>query len=86
VVRHWRRRRGQPLPSYDGLPTGFGATVGATLFGLAAVTLLPAGLMDLAFSGGDTGAGGLISAGLVSFVGLLGFVLALWRSLAARLV
>jgi hypothetical protein len=86
IARPWRRRRGQPLPSYDVLPTGFGATVGATLFGLASATLLPAGLMDLAFSGSDAGAGGLISAGLVSVVGFLGFGLALWRSLAARSV
>lgn len=86
IVRPWRRRRGQPLPSYDVLPTGFGATVGATLFGLATATLLPAGLLNLAVGGSGTGAGNLISAGLVSVVGFLGFGLALWRSLGARSV
>jgi hypothetical protein len=81
VVRPWRRR---PRPAYDVLPDAFAPTVGAALFGAAAVVLLPAGLLELAFGGSTAGAGNPLSAGVVATVAFLGFAAALWRSLRTR--
>ncbi|MGZ4616174.1 MAG: permease prefix domain 1-containing protein [Actinomycetes bacterium] len=77
LVRPWRRRRGA---SYDVLPASVTPVVGLVLFGLATL-MLPFGLLDVVFSGPDHGAGGLISAGLVSAVAACGFAVALWRTL-----
>jgi hypothetical protein len=82
VARPWRR----PAPTattYDVLPAGFAATVGAALFGAAAAVTLPGGLMQLAFDGRDNGAGALLSAGVVATLVFAGFSLSLWRSLSA---
>lgn len=84
AVRAWRR----PAPSkttYDVLPAGFAATVGAALFGAAAAITLPGGLMELVFAGRDNGAGALLSAGVVATLVFAGFCASLWRSLSARL-
>ena len=84
VARPWRRRA-PAATSYDVLPAGFAATVGAALFGAAAAVTLPGGLMELVFNGRDNGAGALLSAGVVATLVFAGFALSLWRSLAARL-
>jgi hypothetical protein len=80
--RPWRRRA-RAATSYDVLPAGFAATVGAALFGAAAAITLPGGLMELVFGGRDNGAGALLSAGVVSTLAFAGFALSLWRSLSA---
>ncbi|MDQ1627279.1 MAG: hypothetical protein QOI54_1023 [Actinomycetota bacterium] len=80
-----RARRRPPEPAYDVLPAGFGATVGAALFGLAAVVALPVGLLQLAVTGRDAGAGALLSAGVVAAVTFAGFAVALWRAVTVRL-
>jgi hypothetical protein len=82
--RLWRRRA-PASTTYDVLPAGFAATVGAALFGAAAAVTLPGGLMELVFNGWDNGAGALLSAGVVAALVFAGFSLSLWRSLAARL-
>jgi hypothetical protein len=84
LVRPWRRRA-RAATTYDVLPAGFAATVGAALFGAAAAVTLPGGLMELVFGGRDNGAGALLSAGVVSTLAFVGFALSLWRSLEARL-
>ena len=81
-VRPWR---GAPGSSYAALPEGFGATVGAALFGLAALVALPGGLLELVVGGSHAGAGNLLSAGLIAAVAFAGFTLALWRSVTRRL-
>jgi hypothetical protein len=82
LVRPWRRRA-RAATTYDVLPTGFAATVGAALFGAAAVIMLPGGLVELVVGGRDDGAGALLSAGVVSTLAFAGFALSLWRSLSA---
>jgi hypothetical protein len=82
LVRPWRRRA-PTATTYDVLPAGFAATVGAALFGAAAVITLPGGLMELVFGGSDNGAGALLSAGVVSTLAFAGFAVTLWRSLSA---
>jgi hypothetical protein len=82
LVRPWRRR-GPAATTYDVLPAGFAATVGAALFGAAAAITLPGGLLELVFGGRDNGAGALLSAGVVSTLAFAGFALSLWRSLSA---
>lgn len=81
VVRPWRGRR---RPGHRALPPAFAATVGAALFGAAAVVLLPAGALELAFTGSRSGAGNALSAGVVAAVAFAGFAAALWRSLRTR--
>jgi hypothetical protein len=82
LVRPWRRRS-RAATTYDVLPAGFVATVGAALFGAAAAITLPGGLLELVFGGSDNGAGALLSAGVVSTLAFAGFALSLWRSLSA---
>jgi hypothetical protein len=82
LVRPWRRR-GRAATTYDVLPAGFAATVGAALFGAAAAITLPGGLLELVSGGSDNGAGALLSAGVVSALAFAGFALSLWRSLSA---
>jgi hypothetical protein len=82
LVRPWRRGA-RAAATYDALPEGFAATVGAALFGAAAAITLPGGLMELVFGGRDNGAGALLSAGVVSTLAFAGFALSLWRSLSA---
>lgn len=84
-VRPWRGPA-SATTSYDALPAGFAATVGAALFGAAAALTLPGGLLELVFTGSDNGAGALLSAGIVSTLAFAGFAVSLWRSLSARLV
>jgi hypothetical protein len=84
AMRPWRRR-GAGATSYDVLPAGFAATVGAALFGAAAAVALPGGLAELVIGGRDTGSGNLLSAGVVATMVFAGFALSLWRSLSARL-
>jgi len=85
AARQWVRRRAATSVWAHELPDGFTATVGAALFGAAAVITLPTGVLDLVFTGPSPGAGNLLSAGVVSLVVLVGFMIALWRSLAGRL-
>jgi hypothetical protein len=80
--RRWRRRA-RAATSYNVLPAGFAATVGAALFGAAAAITLPGGLMELVVGGSDNGAGALLSAGVVSTLAFAGFALSLGRSLSA---
>lgn len=82
AVRPWRRPA-SPATTYDVLPAGFAATVGAALFGAAAAVTLPGGLMQLVFEGRDYGAGALLSAGVVATLVFVGFAWSLWRSLSA---
>jgi hypothetical protein len=82
VTRPWRRRA-PGATSYDVLPAGFAATVGAALFGAAAAVTLPGGLMQWVFDGRDNGAGALLSAGVVATLVFAAFALSLWRSLSA---
>jgi hypothetical protein len=84
VVRPWRAASRAPS-TYAALPAGFGATVGAALFGLAAVVALPGGLLELALGGAHQGAGDLLSAGVVSTIAFAGFAAVLWRSVTHRL-
>lgn len=81
VVRPWRRRS---RPELRALPEGFGATVGAALFGAAALVLLPAGVLELAVTGSRTGAGNAMSAGVVAAAAFAVFAASLWRSLRSR--
>ena len=83
VVRPWRRRAGAS-PPYAVLPTGFAPTVGAALFGAAAAFTLPGGVLELAFTGRDAGAGALLSAGVVATLAFLGSGAVLWRALTTR--
>jgi hypothetical protein len=85
LVRPWQRRA-RAATTYDVLPSGFAATVGAALFGAAAAITLPGGLMQLALGGRDNGAGALLSAAVVSTLTFAGFALSLWRSLSASQV
>jgi hypothetical protein len=84
VARPWRRRA-PDATSYDVLPAGFAATVGAALCGAAAAVTLPGGVLQWVLDGRDNGAGALLSAGVVATVVFAGFSLSLWRSLSARL-
>jgi hypothetical protein len=65
------------------LPDGFAATVGASLFGVAAAALLLQGVGELAL-GRATGAGQYLSGGLVSLVAFAAFAAALARVLFGR--
>ena len=65
------------------LPDGFAATVGASLFGVAAAARLLQGLGELAL-GRSTGAGQYLSGGLVSLVAFAAFAVALLRVLSGR--
>jgi hypothetical protein len=85
-ARRWVRRRAAASSAARGLPDGFAATVGAALFGAAAVITLPGGILELILTGPAAGAGNLLSAGVVSLAALVAFTLALSRSLAGRLV
>ena len=79
VVRPWRRG-----PSPAVLPPSFGPVVGATVFGAAAVVLLPTGVAEVALSGTDAGAGNALSAGVVAVGVFLGCAVLLWRDLRAH--
>lgn len=81
VARPWRRRPRRPTAT--ALPAAVPPTVGAAVFGLATIALLPAGLAELVSSGTSAGAGNALSAGLVSAVVAAGYGLVLWRSLRA---
>lgn len=84
VIARWRRHgRDGRAPSYDVLPAGFVATIGAALFGLAAL-MLPAGMVELVATGADHGAGALLSAGSVAAVAFVGFAAALVRTVRPR--
>jgi hypothetical protein len=78
------RRRFPVLAGHARLPDGFSATVGASLFGVAAAILLGSGLLGLLFGQTD-GVGELLSGGVVSLMVFAVYGLALLRSLLARL-
>jgi predicted transcriptional regulator len=81
VARPWRRR--PPRARAAALPAAVGPTVGAAVFGLATLALLPTGVAELVSSGTSGGAGNALSAGLVSAAVAAGYALMLWRSLRA---
>ena len=64
------------------LPRGFTSTVGASLFGAAAILQLGLFVMEAAF-GGVSGTGALLSGGLVSLAVLAGYAARLTRDLRA---
>jgi hypothetical protein len=76
------RRRWTWLQHRHSLPPGFEATVGASLFGLAALALLAQSLNQFALRG-TNGAGAYLSAGLVAAVVALAYGLSVYRTLAA---
>lgn len=85
LVGRWLvRRRRAPTGPRGQLPDGFVATIGASLFGAAAVVLGGEGLGVLVFEGPSHGPGQWISAGVVSLVVFAAFAHLLWRTLAAR--
>jgi hypothetical protein len=77
------RRRFAWLADHGALPPSFSATVGAALFGMAALVLLGPGLLDLVFGPPD-GAGQLLSGGLVSLIVFVGYTTVLFRTLLGR--
>lgn len=85
LVGRWLvRRRGIPKGPPAQLPDGFVATIGASLFGAAAVLLGGEGLGVLVFEGPSHGPGQWISAGLVSLVVFAAFAHLLWRTLTGQ--
>jgi hypothetical protein len=78
-----RRRWGWP-DAADAVPDGFGATVGAALFGAAAAGLLFLSLGQIVVGGDSAGTGQYLSGGVVSAVIAAGFGLALLRTLRVR--
>jgi hypothetical protein len=76
----WARRRWAWVAERGALPEGFEATVGASLFGLAAALLLGQGASRLAV-GETAGSGAYVSAGIVSLVVAGAFAWSLYRSL-----
>jgi len=77
----WARRRWAWVSERGALPEGFEATVGATLFGLAALLLLGQSASQLAV-GETAGAGAYVSAGVVSLTVAGAFAWSLYRSLS----
>jgi len=81
----WLLRRVFPrMAGVKVLPDGFMATVGAAVFGAAAVFLLGPSALQLAF-GDINGAGDLLTGGLVSLVVSAGFAVSLNRTLRSGL-
>lgn len=77
----WARRRWAWVSERGALPEGFEATVGATLFGLAAALLLGQSASQLAI-GETRGTGAYLSAGIVSVAVAGTFAWSLYRSLS----
>jgi len=77
----WARRRWAWVSERSALPEGFEATVGSTLFGLAAALLLGQGASQLAV-GETAGGGAYVSAGVVSLAVAAAFAWSLYRSLS----
>ncbi len=75
----WLLRRRFGGRNRGALPEGFVATIGAALFGLAALTLLALGGLPILL-GEPTGAGGLLSGGVVALVAFAGCAGAFIRS------
>jgi hypothetical protein len=75
------RRRYAHLLDQDCLPVAFEDTVGATLFGAAAVALLGSGLDQIAL--GNDGAGFWLSAGIVAATAATAFAMRWFRRLVA---
>jgi hypothetical protein len=71
------------LVSHEVLPASFAPTVGASLFGMAAVVLLGSSVPSLLLGNPD-GVGQLLSGGVVSLVVFLGFAARLRRTLILR--
>jgi hypothetical protein len=83
LATRWLVRRGRVPSEPPVLPEGFVATIGASLFGAAAVLLGGEGLGVLVFDGPNHGPGQWISAGVVSLVVFAAFAHLLWRTLTA---
>lgn len=79
------RRRGWGWPAAaDAIPHGFGATVGAALFGVAAIGLLGQSLGPMVIGGDSLGTGQYLSGGVVAALIATGFGLNLLRILRVR--
>lgn len=77
------RRRVRRDAAVGFLPDGFTATIGASLFGVAAFFLLASSVGSIAL-GGDAGAGAMLGQGIVAALAAAGFGWALLRALSAR--
>jgi hypothetical protein len=82
----WARRRWAWVSQRWTLPAGFEATVGAALFGLAALVLLGEAANLLVLGGRDAGAGSFLSAGILSFVVATAYAHLLYRTLSRNWV
>ncbi len=80
-LMRWRYRQ---LADERVLPASFSPTVGASLFGLAALALMGPSLLQMVFVG-PSGVGKLLSGGVVSLVMFVAYAAALLRALRAHL-
>jgi hypothetical protein len=79
-----RRRRWLWPDAADAVPDGFGAVVGAALFGVAAAGLLFQSVGQIIVGGDSSGIGEYLSGGLVAAVIAMAFVAVLQRTLRTR--
>jgi hypothetical protein len=78
----WARRRWRWMRERRALPPGFEATIGASMFGLAALGLLGEAANALMLGGRTGGAGSFLSAGIVSLVVAAAYGHLLYRTLS----
>ena len=79
-----RRRRWFWPNAADAVPDGFGASVGAALFGVAAAGLLVQSVGAIVVGGDSSGTGQYLSGGLVAAITAMAFVAVLQRTLRTR--
>jgi len=79
-----RRRRWLWPDAAEAVPEGFGAIVGAALFGVAAAGLLFQSIGAIVVGGDSSGTGQYLSGGLIAAVMAMGFAVVLQRTLHTR--